>query len=104
MAEPIHDPARTRRLREVAGAEAVGIRALIVHAIDDSARAFYLHYELEPPTSRRVWTGTSALSMRPRRGSEPVALEPLHVALREARQRLQEQLDVVVDLLGFNTR
>lgn len=40
-------------LRTVAVSDEVGIRALLVHAVDDSARAFYTHFGLEPsPTDR----------------------------------------------------
>lgn len=28
--------------------EGIGVRALLVHAKDDKARAFYLHYDFEP--------------------------------------------------------
>ncbi|MEO6503400.1 MAG: GNAT family N-acetyltransferase [Jatrophihabitantaceae bacterium] len=34
--------------RTVAAAEIVGIRALLVHALHDRAREFYLHYDFEP--------------------------------------------------------
>lgn len=40
--------------RTVAAAEIVGIRALLVHALNDLARDFYLHYDFEPsPTDPR---------------------------------------------------
>ena len=40
--------------RAVTAADAIGIRALLVHAIDDNARAFYMHHSLEPsPTDPR---------------------------------------------------
>jgi hypothetical protein len=32
----------------VAAAEIVGVRALLVHALHDEARAFYLHFDFEP--------------------------------------------------------
>ncbi len=35
-------------LRVLNAAEGVGIRALLVHAKDDKAKAFYLHYNFEP--------------------------------------------------------
>jgi predicted N-acetyltransferase YhbS len=34
--------------RSVAAAEIVGVRALLVHALHDEARAFYLHFDFEP--------------------------------------------------------
>ena len=39
---------RDAMLRTVAVSEEVGIRALLVHAIDDSARAFYTRFCFEP--------------------------------------------------------
>ena len=39
---------RDAMLRTVAVSEEVGIRALLVHAIDDSARAFYTRFGFEP--------------------------------------------------------
>ena len=40
--------------RAMAAADAIGIRAMLVHAIDDNARAFYIHHGLEPsPTDPR---------------------------------------------------
>ena len=39
---------RDAMLRTVAASEEVGIRALLVHAIDDSARAFYARFGFEP--------------------------------------------------------
>lgn len=39
---------RDAMLRTVAVSEEVGIRALLVHAIDDSARAFYTRFRFEP--------------------------------------------------------
>lgn len=45
---------RDAMIRAVAAAGTIGIRALLVHAIDDNARAFYLHHGLEPsPTDPR---------------------------------------------------
>ncbi len=44
---------RDAMLRTVAVSNEVGIRALLVHAIDDSARAFYTRFGFEPsPTDR----------------------------------------------------
>ncbi|MET0602919.1 MAG: GNAT family N-acetyltransferase [Baekduia sp.] len=41
-------------LRTMAAAESVGIRVLLVHAIDDAARGFYEHHGFEAsPTDRR---------------------------------------------------
>jgi predicted N-acetyltransferase YhbS len=34
--------------RSVAAAEIVGVRALLVHALHDEARTFYLHFDFEP--------------------------------------------------------
>jgi GNAT superfamily N-acetyltransferase len=34
--------------RSVAAAEIVGVRALLVHALHEEARAFYLHFDFEP--------------------------------------------------------
>ncbi|HXB63990.1 MAG TPA: GNAT family N-acetyltransferase [Solirubrobacteraceae bacterium] len=40
--------------RSLAAAELLGIRALLVHALDDRARAFYLRHGLLPgPTNER---------------------------------------------------
>lgn len=39
---------RDALLRTAAAADIAGIRALLVHAKDDAARAFYLQYEFEP--------------------------------------------------------
>lgn len=39
---------RDALLRTAAAADIAGIRALLVHAKDDAARAFYLRYEFEP--------------------------------------------------------
>jgi GNAT superfamily N-acetyltransferase len=39
---------RDAMLRTVAVSEEVGIRALLVHALDDSARAFYTRFGFEP--------------------------------------------------------
>lgn len=45
---------RDAMIRAVAAAGTIGIRAVLVHAIDDHARAFYLHHGLEPsPTDPR---------------------------------------------------
>jgi len=38
-------------IRTARSADIVGIRALLVHAKDDSARAFYQHYDFEPSPS-----------------------------------------------------
>ena len=35
-------------LRVLSAAEGIGVRALLVHAKDDKAKAFYLHYSFEP--------------------------------------------------------
>ncbi|HEY1793309.1 MAG TPA: GNAT family N-acetyltransferase [Opitutaceae bacterium] len=35
-------------LRVLSAAEGIGVRALLVHAKDDKAKAFYLHYDFEP--------------------------------------------------------
>lgn len=35
-------------LRVLSAAEGIGVRALLVHAKDDKAKAFYLHYNFEP--------------------------------------------------------
>lgn len=35
-------------LRSVAAAEIVGVRALLVHALNDTARAFYTHFDFDP--------------------------------------------------------
>ncbi len=35
-------------LRVLSAAEGIGVRALLVHAKDDNAKAFYLHYDFEP--------------------------------------------------------
>ncbi|OIR14927.1 hypothetical protein GALL_40430 [mine drainage metagenome] len=35
-------------LRVLSAAEGIGVRALLVHAKDDRAKAFYLHYNFEP--------------------------------------------------------
>lgn len=39
---------RDAMLRSLAAAEAVGMRVLLVHALDDRARAFYLRHGFEP--------------------------------------------------------
>jgi GNAT superfamily N-acetyltransferase len=45
---------RDAMTRAVAAADAIAIRAVLVHAIDDNARAFYIHHGLEPsPTDPR---------------------------------------------------
>ena len=45
---------RDAMTRAVTAATTIGIRALLVHAIDDNARAFYLRHGLEPsPTDPR---------------------------------------------------
>jgi GNAT superfamily N-acetyltransferase len=44
---------RDAMLRTLAASEAIGVRAMLVHAIDDDARRFYLGHGLEPsPTDR----------------------------------------------------
>ena len=35
-------------LRVLSAAEGIGVRSLLVHAQDDKAKAFYLHYNFEP--------------------------------------------------------
>lgn len=35
-------------LRVLSAAEGIGVRALLVHAKDDKAKGFYLHYDFEP--------------------------------------------------------
>jgi GNAT superfamily N-acetyltransferase len=35
-------------LRVLRAAEGIGVRALLVHAKDDKAKAFYIHYDFEP--------------------------------------------------------
>ena len=35
-------------LRVLSAAEGIGVRALLVHAKDDKAKAFYLHYDFAP--------------------------------------------------------
>jgi predicted N-acetyltransferase YhbS len=35
-------------LRSVAASEIIGVRALLVHALNDTARAFYAHFDFEP--------------------------------------------------------
>lgn len=39
---------RDAMTRALAASQTVGIRAMLVHAFDDDARAFYLHHGLEP--------------------------------------------------------
>ena len=34
--------------RTLAASETIGVRAMLVHAIDENARKFYLHHGLEP--------------------------------------------------------
>jgi GNAT superfamily N-acetyltransferase len=40
---------RDAMTRTLAAAETIGVRALLVHAIDEDARAFYRRHGLEPP-------------------------------------------------------
>lgn len=35
-------------LRSVQASEIIGVRALLVHALHDTARAFYAHFDVEP--------------------------------------------------------
>ena len=35
-------------LRSVEASEIIGVRALLVHALNDTARAFYAHFDFEP--------------------------------------------------------
>lgn len=35
-------------LRSVEASEIIGVRALLVHALNDAARAFYVHFDFEP--------------------------------------------------------
>ena len=42
---------RDAMLRAFAASEAIGVRAMLVHAIDDHARAFYLRHGFEPSVS-----------------------------------------------------
>lgn len=39
---------RDAMVRTLAASETIGVRAMLVHAIDDEARAFYLRHGLEP--------------------------------------------------------
>ncbi len=39
---------RDAMLRALAASETIGVRAMLVHAIDDDARTFYRHHGLEP--------------------------------------------------------
>ncbi len=39
---------RDAMTRTLAASETIGVRAMLVHAIDDDARAFYLRHGLEP--------------------------------------------------------
>lgn len=34
--------------RSVAAADLIGVRAILVHALQDRARAFYMHFDFEP--------------------------------------------------------
>lgn len=34
--------------RSVGAAEVIGVRALLVHALHEDARAFYMHFDFEP--------------------------------------------------------
>jgi GNAT superfamily N-acetyltransferase len=44
---------RDAMLRALAAADTIGVRALLVHALDDDARAFYVRHGFEPsPTDR----------------------------------------------------
>jgi GNAT superfamily N-acetyltransferase len=45
---------RDAMLRTLAASETIGVRALLVHAIDEEARAFYLRHGLEPSPSDRL--------------------------------------------------
>lgn len=45
---------RDAMLRTLAASEAIGVRALLVHAIDEEARAFYLRHGLKPSPSDRL--------------------------------------------------
>ena len=38
-------------LRSVQASDIIGVRALLVHALNDSARAFYAHFDFEPSPS-----------------------------------------------------
>jgi GNAT superfamily N-acetyltransferase len=42
---------RDAMVRALAAAETIGVRALVVHAIDEDARAFYRRHGLEPSPS-----------------------------------------------------
>jgi GNAT superfamily N-acetyltransferase len=42
---------RDAMLRTLAAAQTIGVRAMLVHAIDEEARAFYLRHGLEPSPS-----------------------------------------------------
>jgi GNAT superfamily N-acetyltransferase len=42
---------RDAMLRALAASEAIGVRAMLVHAIDEEARAFYVRHGLEPSAS-----------------------------------------------------
>jgi GNAT superfamily N-acetyltransferase len=39
---------RDAMTRALAASESIGVRAMLVHAIDEDARAFYRHHGLEP--------------------------------------------------------
>jgi GNAT superfamily N-acetyltransferase len=45
---------RDAMLRTLAASEAIDARALLVHAIDEEARVFYLRHGLEPSPSDRL--------------------------------------------------
>jgi GNAT superfamily N-acetyltransferase len=45
---------RDAMLRALAAGDTIGVRALLVHAIDDDAREFYLRHGLEPSPSDRL--------------------------------------------------
>jgi len=45
---------RDAMTRTLAASETIGVRPMLVHALDDDARAFYIHHGLEPsPTDPR---------------------------------------------------
>jgi hypothetical protein len=41
-------------LRALAAADTIGVRAMLVHAIDDDARKFYIRHGCEPSPSDRL--------------------------------------------------
>ena len=45
---------RDAMLRALAAADTIGVRAMLVHAIDDDARKFYLRHGFEPSPSDRL--------------------------------------------------